>query len=124
MPMKIIQGEFARFLLAGAANTLLTYLLYLFLLEFFAYLLAYSITYCTGIALSYFLNVYLVFKQRASFASFVKFPIVYAIQYGLGVAILWLLVDMAGISPAMAMIGVIVATVPVTFIAIRFMLSK
>jgi putative flippase GtrA len=124
MPLKIIQGEFARFLLAGAANTLLTYLLYLLLLEFLPYLLAYSITYCTGIALSYFLNVYLVFKQRASFASFVKFPIVYVIQYCLGAGMLWLLVDMAGVSPAIAMIGVIVATIPVTFIAIRFMLSK
>lgn len=124
MALKIIRGEFARFLLAGAANTLLTYLLYLLLLEFLTYLLAYSITYCTGIALSYFMNVYLVFKQRASFASFVKFPIVYVIQYSLGAAILWLLVDMADVSPAIAMIGVIAATVPVTFIAIRFMLSK
>ncbi|MBI5438018.1 MAG: GtrA family protein [Nitrosomonadales bacterium] len=124
MTLKIIRGEFARFLLAGAANTLLTYLLYLFLLEFLAYLLAYSITFCTGIALSYFLNVYFVFKQRASFSSFVKFPIVYIIQYSLGAAILWLLVDMAGVSPAIAMIGVIAATIPVTFLASRFVLTK
>lgn len=124
MALKIIRGEFARFLLAGAANTLLTYLLYLLLLEFFAYLLAYSITYCIGIALSYFLNVYFVFKQRISFASFVKFPIVYVIQYCMGAAVLWLLVEKGGVSPVMAMIGVIAATIPVTFLASRFVLVK
>lgn len=124
MAMKIFQREFARFLLAGATNTLLSYLLYLFLLEFLAYLLAYSIAYCVGIALSYFLNVYFVFKKRASLASFIRFPAVYAVQYGLGAGILWLLVDRAGIAPAMAMIGVIVVTIPVTFLASRFVLAK
>jgi len=124
MSIKIIQGEFARFLLAGATNTLLSYLLYLFLLEFLVYLLAYSIAYCIGIALSYFLNIYFVFKQRASLTSFVKFPIVYVIQYGLGVLILWLLVNGAGMAPAVAMLGVIAVTIPVTFLASRFVLAK
>lgn len=111
-------------MLAGATNTLLSYLLYLFLLEFLAYLWAYSIAYCTGIAISYFLNVYFVFNKRASITSFVKFPIVYLLQYGLGAGMLWLLVDRAGMSPAIAMIGVIVVTIPVTFLASRFMLAK
>lgn len=124
MHIKTIRSEFSRFLLAGAANTLLTYLLYIFLLEFLAYLLAYSITYCAGIVLSYFLNAHFVFKQQLSFTSFMKFPLVYVIQYCLGTAILWLLVDQAAISPAIAMIGVIVATIPATFIASRFLLSK
>jgi putative flippase GtrA len=124
MALKTIRGEFARFLLAGAANTLLTYLLYILLLKFLAYLSAYSIVYCLGIALSYFLNVYFVFKQRISFASFAKFPIVYIIQYCLGAAILWLLVDRADVTPANAMIGAIAGTIPVTFLASRFVLTK
>jgi len=124
MVMKIIHGEFGRFLLAGATNTLLSYLLYLLLLEFIAYLLAYSIAYCFGIAISYLLNVYFVFNKRASFTSFVRFPIVYALQYGLGAGLLWLLVDMIGMAPEMAMIGVIAATVPVTFLASRFVLNR
>ena len=124
MSIKLIRGEFARFLLAGATNTLLSYLLYLFLLEFLTYLLAYSISYCIGIAISYFLNVYFVFNRRASLASFVKFPAVYALQYCLGAATLWLLVDRAGISPEIAMLGVIAATIPVTFLASRFVLAK
>lgn len=124
MTLKIIRGEFARFLLAGATNTLLSYLLYLFLLEFLAYLLAYSISYCIGIVISYLLNVYFVFNKRASLASFVKFPIVYVLQYALGAGVLWLLVDRAGMAPAIAMLGVIVVTIPITFLASRFVLAR
>lgn len=124
MPLKIIQSEFARFLLAGATNTLLSYLLYLFLLEFLPYLLAYSIAYCIGIVISYLLNVHFVFNKRASLASFVKFPIVYVLQYALGAGVLWLLVDRAGILPEIAMLGAIAVTIPVTFLASRFVLAR
>lgn len=119
-----MRNEFVRFLLAGAINTLLSYLLYLLLLAFLSYLPAYSIAYCAGVVLSYFFNVHFVFKKRVSLASFLKFPVVYVIQYALGATVLWLLVGKAGISPALAMIGVIVATVPVTFLASRFVLQR
>lgn len=115
--------EFARFLLVGATNTLLSYLLYLLLLTFLAYLPAYSIAYCAGILISYFMNVRFVFKKRVSLASFLKFPIIYALQYTLGIMVLWLLVGKAGISPALAMIGAIIVTIPVTFMASRFVLK-
>ena len=124
MSVKIIHGEFARFLLAGALNTLLSYLLYLFLLQFLDYLLAYSVVYSLGILFSYFLNVNFVFKKRASFVSFIKFPVVYLIQYCLGVGVLWLFVDRVGTAPAVAMIGVVVVTIPVTFLVSRFILTK
>lgn len=122
--MKHIRGEFLRFLLVGAANTLSSYLLYLLLLVFFPYLLAYSLAYCIGIVISYFLNVRFVFRQRISLATFLAFPIVYLIQYCLGALVLWLLVDNVGISPALAMAGVIAATVPVTFLTSRLVLRK
>ena len=115
--------EFLRFLLVGATNTLFSYLLYLLLLTFLNYLPAYSITYWAGIVLSYFLNVHFVFKKRVSLASFLKFPAVYVIQYALGAVMLWMLVGSVGISPAFAMIGVIVITIPVTFLASRFILK-
>ena len=124
MDIKIIHREFARFLLAGAINTALTYVMFLFLIKSLGYLLAYSVIFCLGIALSYFLNVYLVFKKRSSLASFILFPIVYVIQYCLGAVVLWFLVDRAGIAPSLAMIGVIVTTIPVTFLASRFVLKN
>lgn len=115
-----MRNEFFRFLLVGAANTLLSYLLYLLLLSFLNYLPAYSIAYCLGIVLSYFLNIRFVFNKCASLASFLKFPSVYILQYTLGTVILWLLIGKLGISPALAMIGVIIITIPVTFLASRF----
>ena len=115
--------EFARFLLVGATNTLLSYLLYLLLLTFLAYLPAYSIAYCAGILISYFMNVRFVFKKRVRLASFLKFQIIYVLQYTLGIMVLWLLVGKAGISPALAMIGSIIVTIPVTFMANRFVLK-
>lgn len=122
--MRNIHGEFGRFLLVGAANTLSSYLLYLLLLVFLPYLFAYSLAYCIGIVISYFLNVRFVFRQRVSLASFLAFPVVYLIQYCLGALVLWLLVGSVGMSPALAMAGVIAATVPVTFLTSRFVLRK
>ncbi|HXU93892.1 MAG TPA: GtrA family protein [Gallionella sp.] len=122
--MKNLRGEFFRFLLVGGANTVSSYLLYLLLLGFFPYLIAYSLAYCIGIVISYFLNVRFVFRQRVSLQSFLAFPVVYLIQYGLGALVLWLLVDNAGVSPALAMAGVIAATIPVTFLTSRFVLRR
>lgn len=122
--MKNIHGEFARFILVGAVNTLSSYLLYLLLLAFLPYLLAYSLAYCAGIVVSYCLNARFVFRRRFSLAGFLAFPMVYAIQYVLGALLLWLLVDRAGMAPEPAMAGVIAATIPVTFLASRFVLRK
>jgi putative flippase GtrA len=118
-----MRAEFLRFLLVGISNTLVTYLLYLLLLNVLPYIAAYTIGYCAGIVLSYFLNVLFVFKKSVSLASFLKFPVVYVIQYSLGALVLWLLVG-AGISPTWAMIGVLIVTIPVTFIASRFILKR
>lgn len=114
--------EFLRFLLVGLTNTLLSYLLYLVLVTYLTYLPAYSIAYCVGILVSYFLNVQFVFKKRIKFASFLKFPVVYGIQYLLGVFILWLLVGKFSIPPELAMIGVIILSTPVTFLLSRLAL--
>lgn len=119
-----MRNEFVRFLLVGVTNTLISYTLYLFFLTFLTYLAAYSLAYCAGIVVSYFLNVHYVFKKRVSLASFLKFPIVYVIQYALGAIMLWLFVGKLVISPQLAMIGVIIITVPVTFLASRFMLKS
>lgn len=119
-----MRRTFVRFLLVGATNTLFSYLLYLLLLTFLNYLPAYSLAYCAGIIFSYFLNVHFVFKQHANLASFLKFPLVYLIQYALGAFTLWLLVGKIGMSAALAMLASIIVTIPVTFLSSRFVLRK
>ncbi len=120
---KKIGIEFFRFLLAGAINTLLSYLLYLSLLTFLSYMSAYTIAYCAGILISYFFNVLFVFKYRLSVTSFLKFPIVYVLQYVIGASTLWVLVGKVAISPVIAMIGVLIITIPVTFLTSRLILT-
>lgn len=121
---KEIHGEFARFLIVGGANTLSTYLLFLLLLAFFPYLLAYSLAYCVGVVISYFLNARFVFRRRISLATFLAFPLVYVVQYSLGALILWVLVEHARVAPQLAMAGAIGLTIPVTFLMSRFVLRK
>ncbi|MBI4807442.1 MAG: GtrA family protein [Nitrosomonadales bacterium] len=117
-------SEFFRFLLVGGSNTLLGYALYYLLLDFIPYLYAYTLSYCIGIVFSYVMNSRFVFRQPMSLARFLQFPVVYVIQYGLGVAILWLLVGRMSISPELAMLGVVAATIPVTFLTSRFILKR
>ena len=119
-----IHFELSRFLLVGATNTGTSYLIYLLLLEFMPYLYAYSISYGIGVVLSYILNSRFVFRQPLSMGKFLQFPAVYAIQYGLGAAILWLLVGQASLSPELAMLAVVAATIPVTFLTSRLILKR
>lgn len=121
---KSIHSEFFRFLLVGLSNTLVAYVVYLLLLQFLPYLYAYTLSYCVGVVNSYFMNVFFVFKKKISLHSFLKFPFVYVAQYFLGASILWLLVGKLGLAPAWAMIVVIIVTVPITFLASRFVLKK
>lgn len=119
----MIRAEFTRFLIVGATNTAFSYAVFLLLYLVMHYQMAYALSYAAGVVLSYFLNVHFVFKTRRSLASFLRFPFVYLLQYGVGALILWLLVG-KGIDPRVAMAGVIVITIPITFFASRFVLKR
>lgn len=121
---KTIRSELSRFLLVGVSNTLVAYVVFLLLLPFLPYLYAYTFSYCVAVMNSYFMNVFFVFKKKISLHSFLKFPFVYVAQYFLGASILWLLVGKLGLAPAWAMVVVIIVTVPITFLASRFVLKK
>ena len=113
-------GPFARFLVSGAFNTLVTYLLYLLLLMFLGYRVSYTISYAAGIVLAYELNRVFVFKAPRSFASIAATPLIYLLQYcvGLGVVSLW--VEYLGLSAKVAPLVAIALTVPVTFLLTRW----
>ena len=121
---KSINSEFFRFLLVGVSNTLVGYVVFLLLLPFMPYLYAYTLSYCVAVVNSYFMNVFFVFRNKVSLHSILKFPFVYVTQYFLGAFILWLLVGQWGVAPAWAMVVVIIVTVPINFLASRFVLKK
>lgn len=119
----MIRREFVRFLLVGFSNTLLSWILFVVLIRFITYPLAYTLSYALSIVSSYFLNVFFVFNQRVSFAGFFKFPLVYLMQYSLGIFGIWLLVGKINVAPEAAMVLVSGITIPATFLASRMIIK-
>ena len=122
--MKYINREFIRFILVGCLNTLVTYLLYLGLLTFFCYNLAYSCSYVGGIIFSYYLNVLFVFKKKVSWKSFLRFPLVYIFQYGCTLGLMNTLIIYGGVTQTAAPLIAIVATIPITFLLSKVVIAK
>lgn len=112
---KLLNKELLKFVISGGINTLATYLMYLLLLLFFNYSLAYTVSYISGIFLSYYLNTVFVFKEKVSFKKFLKFPIVYLIQYLVNILMLYVLVEHVHLSTGIVPLIVIVVTIPITY---------
>jgi putative flippase GtrA len=112
----LASGVFGRFLLSGGFNTLVTYLLYLLLLAFFSYQISYTISYCLGVVLAYYLNRVVVFKSHRGLRSLLLFPLVYVVQYLLTSSVLWILVVRFGVDERIALLVAIVLMVPVNFL--------
>jgi putative flippase GtrA len=122
--MAPVRVQFVRFLVAGAVNTAITYALYLALLRPLGYAVAYAIACVSGIVLSYFLNARFVFHAPLRVADFLRFPLVYVVQYALNASGLWLLVARAGVPEQWALAIVIAATVPIVFAMSRWVLVR
>lgn len=116
---KFSDPEFFRFLAVGAFNTAAGYVLYLGLLQVFGYRVAYSIAFVLGVLVSYALNTRYVFRQPFSFSKLLQFPLVYVVQYALGIALLFVLVEVLSIPAFVAPLIVVVVSVPVTFVLSR-----
>lgn len=121
---KSINSEFFRFLVVGVINTLVGYVAFILLLPLLSYLYAYTFSYCIAVLNAYFMSVFFVFKRKVSLTSFLQFPLVYVTQYFIGAFIMWLLVGQLGIGPGWSYAVVILVTVPVNFLATRFLLKR
>ena len=114
---------FPRFLIAGFVNTVLTYVLYLGLLFLMSYVWAYSLTYVIGIGMGYLLNAYWVFHRAPSLGSAVAYPFTYALNFLLGLSMLWLLVEVIHIPEEIAPLLVVVLTAPIMYVVTQSIFS-
>ncbi|WP_100528515.1 GtrA family protein [Paenibacillus sp. GM1FR] len=121
---KRLNKEFLKFLISGGINTLATYLMYLFLLLFYNYSLSYSVSYIAGIFLSYYLNSVFVFKEKISFRKFLKFPIVYLVQYLVNMLLLYVLVEHAQFYVQLVPLVAMIITVPITFFLSKIIIKR
>jgi putative flippase GtrA len=117
-------GRKLRFLLGGALNTALTYLLYLGLRGLLGYQLAYFVAYLAGIALSYLINAIVVFRRPLSWGSALAFPLVYVLQYIAGAGLLALFVEGLGLDERLAPLVVVLLLLPGTYLMTRFVLAR
>lgn len=114
---------FARFLISGVLNTGITYLLYLGLLQLFTYRIAYTAAFVLGILISYGLNAIFVFRAKIAIGSLVRFPLIYLVQYVLGMVLVVILVESVGVAAWIAPMFAILLTVPLTFVLSRSIFS-
>ncbi|MFY9822080.1 MAG: GtrA family protein [Thermoanaerobaculia bacterium] len=112
-----------RFVAAGAANSGLTWLLYLLLLRGMSYRWAYSLSYVAGILLSFLLNSRFVFRVPLRWRNLVRYPAVYVLQYLLGYTVIYVAVGLAGLDSRLGPAAVLAVTVPVGFLLSRRVLS-
>lgn len=117
------RGRFGRFVALGIANSLATYLIYLALLGFIGYALAYTVAYVCGIGISYAANSMLVFRTRMTVRSAATFPLVYVFQYVAGLVIIALLVEVLAVPAWLAPWIATAVLVPASFVLTRFVLS-
>jgi putative flippase GtrA len=104
-----------RFLIGGAANTAVTYALFVGLSLLIPSPAAYTLSYVAGVGLSYLINTLLVFRVQVALRSALQFPVIYVIQYIVGLMLLTFLTSI-GIDSRIAILCVIAFNIPLTFV--------
>jgi putative flippase GtrA len=122
--MRFIEREPVRYALAGGFNTAATYAAYVLLLPFVGYAVSYTVTYAAGIALAYYLSARFVFRRPLQWRRAIQYPLVYVLQYGLGITLTTGLVQRAHLDAEFAAAVAIVLTVPFTFLLSRWIIKR
>jgi putative flippase GtrA len=119
-----IDREPVRFVLAGGFNAVTAYAAYLALLPLIGYAIAYSLSYVAGIVIAYYLSARFVFRRPLQWQHAIQFPLVYVVQYGLGIALTVALVEGAQVNANIAPALVVVLTLPFTFWLSRWIIKR
>jgi putative flippase GtrA len=122
--LRRLDGQVWRFLLAGAANTLLTYLLYLLLLGQVGHRVAYAAAYAAGIVLAYALGRGFVFRRHDGWRSVLLTPLIYLLQFCVGLLIVELWVTVLGLRAELAPLLAIAVTLPLTYVLSRWAFTR
>ncbi|MEZ5460903.1 GtrA family protein [Dokdonella sp.] len=119
-----VGGEFLRYLIMGGTNTVVAYAIYLLLLNWMRYEVAYTIGYGVGIVMAYALSAVFVFRKPMRKRSALRFPLVYVAQFLISLALLRLAVEVIHIPQWLALGFAVILTIPVTFLLSRWVLHS
>lgn len=115
-------GEVFRYLLGALVNVVVGYGSYLILLHWFGYEVSYAAAYILGIAVSYVFNALYVFRQPLRLRSALSYPLVYLMQFLLGLVLLKILIAGLHVPTKLAPLVVAMLTIPATFLASRIIM--
>lgn len=116
--------EFITFAVFGGINTAVTYGVYVLCVRAMPYKAAYTASYVFGIVLSYCLNARFVFGERLRLSRALQYPLVYVVQYLVGLGVLYVGVEVVGLSKYVAPLVVVVLTLPVTYALSRYVIKR
>lgn len=119
---KVVKKQIFGFAVSGVLSTLIMFILYVGLYQFINYQYAYLISYSISVIALYFMNSR-VFKQSISVQTFLRFPLIYLMQYLIGAAFLAFLVRF-GFSVTYAPLLVVIFLLPITFVLNRIVFSR
>lgn len=117
-------GRLGRFLISGAFNTLVTYLLYLLLLDLLGHRIAYAAAFAAGVALAYFLGRGFVFRTHAGWRTALLTPLIYLLQFGLGLAIVESWVTLLHLPAGLAPLAAVAVTIPAVYLLSAWAFTK
>ena len=113
-----------RFVVFGSLNTLIAYLLYLALLLFLPYPIAYSVSYVCGIFISYVLNATFVFHEPLRISRALQYPVIYVVQYVLSMGLLYVLVELLHFDKVVAPFVIASAMIPIAYLLSRYIITR
>lgn len=123
MRTHLVSGQFARFILVGANNTLVTYCTYLLLVNWLSYPVAWGIGYVLGITAGYLANALFVFRRPLHGRSALAFFCAYLLQYLVSVLLLRVALLSLMMPHWLAAIAVISLTTPPMFLLVRLVMN-
>lgn len=113
------RATFVRFVVAGAANTTLSYALFALLAGTLGHQLAYLIAYLAGIATQFVLHARFVYRVPMTWRRAAGYPVINLALYVIGALLLDFLVVRSGVPTYAAALVVIALTIPLGFVMSR-----
>jgi len=116
--------EAAWFVLIGASNTALTYLVYLAALQFTGYLAAYVIAFVVGAIYTALLNIRVAFSSRLNPRVMAAHIACGTVYFLVNLFLLRVVIERLGVPAALAPIPVLAVTFPIYFFAARAVVRR
>lgn len=113
-----------RFILAGAANTLLSIAVYQAVLFMASHVVSYLVAYAAGIVFAYVAYARHVFNAELSTGRFLAFALFYCASGGIGVGLNAMLIEQWALHPRLAVFVTVLIMLPVNYFGSKWCLGR